>query len=263
MAEHVKLQQAQELAKRAGFKLKPFGRYYDIVGDRSGDVFRGTLDECAIWLVGFLRCARPASLNRNPAGDHYEVRYVHKISPKASDVMGPVKIPGGAFSNKNTLAKALRTAKVLPSGGRITSFRAEGEKIVVFPAKSVWHAIILIPTDAGPFRSTVDYPGMPNTERAKSNPARGPSRMAKPDKHGRHPKYKHLVMFEIEPHHGSYILTANKHPGDALISQDDAREMFGKDYEAGFGYLTDEYLQLLEVEENPARKKPRKRKGRK
>lgn len=69
---------------------------------------------------------------------------------------------------------------------------------------------------------------------------------AKPDKQGRHPKYKHLVMFEIEPHYGSYILTAVGHRGDALISSDDAQHMFGKDFEAGFGYLTDEYLQLLE-----------------
>lgn len=79
---------------------------------------------------------------------------------------------------------------------------------------------------------------------ATANP--GPSRMAKPDKQGRHPKYKHLVMFEIEPHYGSYILTAVGHQGDALISSDDAQHMFGKDFEEGFGYLTDEYLQLLE-----------------
>ena len=79
-----------------------------------------------------------------------------------------------------------------------------------------------------------------------SNPARGPSRMAKPDKYGRHPKYKHLVMFEIESHYGSYILTAVGHEGDALISEDDARQMFGKDFDHEFGYLTDEYLQLLE-----------------
>ncbi len=71
------------------------------------------------------------------------------------------------------------------------------------------------------------------------------SNMDPPDKYGRHPKYKHLVMFEIEPHYGSYILTAAKHPGDALISEDDARHMFGKDYDAGFGYLTDEYLEIL------------------
>lgn len=81
---------------------------------------------------------------------------------------------------------------------------------------------------------------------ARENPARGPSRMAKPDAQGRHPKYKHLVMFEIEPHYGSYILTATGHEGDALISEDDARQMFGKDFDAGFGYLTDEYLQILE-----------------
>lgn len=71
-------------------------------------------------------------------------------------------------------------------------------------------------------------------------------RMDPPDKNGRHPRYKHLVMFEIEPHYGSYILTAAGHRGDALISSDDAVHMFGKDFDDGFGYLTDEYLQLLE-----------------
>lgn len=70
--------------------------------------------------------------------------------------------------------------------------------------------------------------------------------MDPPDKRGRHPKYKHLVMFEIEPHYGSYILTAPKHKGDALISEDDARSMFGKDFDDGFGYLSDEYLEVLE-----------------
>jgi hypothetical protein len=64
-------------------------------------------------------------------------------------------------------------------------------------------------------------------------------------KTGRHPKYSHLVMFEIEPHHGSYILTAQHNPGSALISSDDAQEMFGDRFDDEFAYLTDEYLSLL------------------
>lgn len=101
----------------------------------------------------------------------------------------------------------------------------------------------------------------PSAVLSRANPARGPSRMAKPDAQGRHPKYKHLVMFEIEPHYGSYILTALGHRGDALISSDDAQHMFGKDFDAGFGYLTDEYLQLLEerAKDNPRGKKTGKK----
>jgi hypothetical protein len=69
---------------------------------------------------------------------------------------------------------------------------------------------------------------------------------AQPDAYGRHPRYKHLIMFELEPHHGSYILTAAGHEGDALISEDDALEMFGeRGIDNGFAYLTDEYLDLL------------------
>lgn len=74
---------------------------------------------------------------------------------------------------------------------------------------------------------------------------------ALPDEHGRHPKYKHLVWFDLEQHYGSYILTAEAHSGSALISEDDAIEMFGLDKEGRIresGYLTDEYLQLLEDE---------------
>jgi hypothetical protein len=72
------------------------------------------------------------------------------------------------------------------------------------------------------------------------------SNMDEPTKSGRHPTYPHLVMFEIEPHYGSYVLTAAGHRGSALISEEDARHMFGKDFEDGFGYLVDDYLELLE-----------------
>lgn len=66
-----------------------------------------------------------------------------------------------------------------------------------------------------------------------------------PQEDGRHPEYKHLVLFEIERHHGSYILTAQGQEGDALLSEDDASEMFGEQFDDEFAYLTDEYLTLL------------------
>lgn len=65
------------------------------------------------------------------------------------------------------------------------------------------------------------------------------------DDNGYHPEYKHLVMFEIEPHYGSYILTAIGHSGNCLISSDDAKYMFEDQFELEFAYLSDEYLSLL------------------
>ena len=122
--------------------------------------------------------------------------------------------------------------------------------ITTTPSKEVpWGTILLwggaLAVAGVAFLGVFSAKGSAGSAAARANPVRGPSRMAKPDAQGRHPKYKHLVMFEIEPHYGSYILTAAKHPGDALISEDDARHMFGKDYDAGFGYLTDEYLEIL------------------
>ena len=62
---------------------------------------------------------------------------------------------------------------------------------------------------------------------------------------GTHPKYRHLTLFEIESECGSYILTAHGNNGDCLISSDDAEHMFGSQFNEGYAYLTDEYLQLL------------------
>lgn len=74
----------------------------------------------------------------------FSVRYVHKIAPSPADRRDqPIELPEGCFSNRNTLAKALREARVLPTGGRLASFRVEGNKIVAFPMASIWHAIIL------------------------------------------------------------------------------------------------------------------------
>lgn len=73
----------------------------------------------------------------------YAVRFIHKISPSDRDVMEPVALPEGAFSDRNKLAKALRQAKILTSGTRLAGFRVEGDKVVAFPAGGIWHSVIL------------------------------------------------------------------------------------------------------------------------
>jgi len=80
--------------------------------------------------------------------------------------------------------------------------------------------------------------------------------MDPPGPDGRHPQYSHLVMAEWEPHHGSYIVTFAGHEGDLLMSAEDVMHMIGSDaqFEEGFGYVTDEYVDLLSKEgEEPVR----------
>jgi hypothetical protein len=76
------------------------------------------------------------------ADEAWKVRFVHKISPRDNDV-DVVSLPAGAFSNRNTLGAALRAAGLLFSGERIREFRVEGDKVIAFPAGSIWHSIIL------------------------------------------------------------------------------------------------------------------------
>lgn len=73
-----------------------------------------------------------------------------------------------------------------------------------------------------------------------------------PGPDGRHPKYKHLVMAEWEPHYGSYIVTFVGHTGDLLMSSDDVLSMVGDDrrFDEGYGYVVDDYLDLLSSEED-------------
>lgn len=75
----------------------------------------------------------------------YTVRFVHKISPSASDIHPtPVQLPDMAFSSRNKLSVCLRNLGILPKGGRITHFRVQGEYVFAFPANpSVWHCITL------------------------------------------------------------------------------------------------------------------------
>jgi hypothetical protein len=79
----------------------------------------------------------------------YSARYVHKIAPRDSDMAGPFDIPDGAFSDRNTLAAALRKCGALVRGARLRDMRVEADRIVVFPAlpgfTTYWHSIILTP----------------------------------------------------------------------------------------------------------------------
>ena len=70
-----------------------------------------------------------------------------------------------------------------------------------------------------------------------------------PTSDGRHPKYRHLVMFEADPHHGSAIVTAREAaPGrSALWSWEDWQHAVGDEEQAEleFAYLSEEYLDVL------------------
>ena len=69
-----------------------------------------------------------------------------------------------------------------------------------------------------------------------------------PSENGRHPKYSHLVLSEVENHKSMLILTIEKQKGDALISWDDWKSMIGDDEQSDeeFGYISDEYISILE-----------------
>jgi hypothetical protein len=82
----------------------------------------------------------------------YSVRFVHKISPRDTDVEGPYPFKSDAFTDRKTLGAALRHVGALNAGERVREFRKEGEKIIAFPVGSIWHSIILTPT------STTEYP---------------------------------------------------------------------------------------------------------
>jgi len=87
----------------------------------------------------------PPTLRSYSTGEPHMVRFVHMVSSRDADVAGPVLIPGGAFSNKTTLAKALRYIGALQPGARLRSFRVEGDKVIAFPDRGIWHAIVLTP----------------------------------------------------------------------------------------------------------------------
>lgn len=74
----------------------------------------------------------------------YGVRFTHKIAPK---VIVDVQLPDTAFSNRNTLGKALRAAGVLAKGARIVEMRVEADSVVCFPSytglTTYWYLITL------------------------------------------------------------------------------------------------------------------------
>ena len=72
----------------------------------------------------------------------YHVRFIHKISPRDTDV-ATAEIRDEAFSDRKTLGAALRKGGILCSGERLITFRVEGAKIVAFPQATIWHSIIL------------------------------------------------------------------------------------------------------------------------
>lgn len=78
----------------------------------------------------------------------YRIRLVHKISPSDRDV-AIADIADSAFSNRNTLAKALRDAGIMGSGHRIREMRVEGDRVIVFPIGQFnpWHSITLSPSE--------------------------------------------------------------------------------------------------------------------
>ena len=73
----------------------------------------------------------------------YLTRYVHKISPKDTDVGDAVDLSPTDLASKSALTKALRRSGALTSDGKIDDFRIEKDRVVVFPKGSIWHSIVL------------------------------------------------------------------------------------------------------------------------
>jgi hypothetical protein len=68
-----------------------------------------------------------------------------------------------------------------------------------------------------------------------------------PHVHGHHPKYGHLIYVEVDPHHGSYIVTSPAAPGEsALVSEDDVIAMDDGLLDREYGYVPDDYLAIFE-----------------
>lgn len=81
----------------------------------------------------------------------YNTHYVHKISnPNGPTPGDDVVLSDSAFSDRNTLGKALREAGVMLKGARVSSFRVEGDRTLVFPVcpglTTYHHCIILTAT---------------------------------------------------------------------------------------------------------------------
>jgi hypothetical protein len=90
----------------------------------------------------------------------YSVRFVHKISPRDTDTRPDVELADGAFADRKALGAALRKAGVLSAGCRVTEFRVEGDRVIVFPKTpgftTDWHSVILTHQEPAPVASLED-----------------------------------------------------------------------------------------------------------
>lgn len=84
----------------------------------------------------------------------YSTRYIHKISPKDSDVGPDVTVSAallGSLTRNEAqlrLAKTLRAQGALERGRRLRNWRVDPEgRILAFPSgfDTYWHCIILTP----------------------------------------------------------------------------------------------------------------------
>lgn len=83
----------------------------------------------------------------------YEVRFIHKIAPRDTDIGDPVKLSDDDLKDHKTLGQALRKQGALIAGGRVRrNWRVEQDgRVVVFPTvaglTTYWHSIVLIPVE--------------------------------------------------------------------------------------------------------------------
>ena len=76
----------------------------------------------------------------------YSSRYIHKISPRTTDIGPDVELSPGETGDRKALAAKLRGVAILCMGQRIQHHRVELDgKVICFPQASIWHSIILTP----------------------------------------------------------------------------------------------------------------------
>lgn len=77
----------------------------------------------------------------------YSVRYVHKIATQAYDSADSRSFEPHQLADAKAIGKAFRESRLLCKGDRVAAYRFEPGQLVVFPAASIWHAIILTPEE--------------------------------------------------------------------------------------------------------------------
>lgn len=73
----------------------------------------------------------------------YAVRFVHKISPRDTDVENDVSLTPEDTADRYVLGAALRVLRLLPAGERLRDMREESGRVIAFPLRGIWHSIIL------------------------------------------------------------------------------------------------------------------------